>query len=451
MNGGRGGGGARGGDGRRGDRWRGERREHWQGAHRPVRRDPRQAVVFSSGGAKGAYAVGVLRAILTGASGTTDGPIEPSIYTGSSVGAYSAAVLCSRVEDSPLAALDRLERIWRREIANGDDGCGNGVYRLRGLPVQEIDLACLLRPVPGFFELAGDMAELSTAALFRAGRFATSGLPLPARLLDSVDLSAFFDGEPLHRLVRRTIDLDDLARSRHTLEIAASRWDIGVARVFSREDLVRLGHAPLVASMAIPGVFQPVEVEGAPYVDGAMTMATPLRPAIRAGADVLHAIYLDPLLTSSPVPRNPNTFDVLTRVFAILGAQRMNEDIDTARDVNRGLAALEGRLPEDDTEAVAALGQVHESLRRRRQEGRRHRHLTIHRYRPLGDLGSGADLLNFDLRQVDRLIERGYADAASHDCDESGCVRPARRRDGEGHRANGWSGDDLRPRRRRAW
>lgn len=425
----------------------GERR----GGRPHVRRDPRHAVVFSAGGAKGAYAVGVLRAILTGASGTADGALEPAIYTGSSVGGYCAAVLCSRSEDSPLAALDRLEEIWRRDIANDEMSCGNGVYRLRGLPVQEISLGCLMRPVPSFLDLVGDAAELSAAAAYRGRRFAASELPLPARLLESVDIAALFDASPMRRLVERTVDLDGLARSSHRLEVVASRWDTGMPRVFTRQDVVRLGHGPILASTAIPGIFHPVEVEGSPYVDGAMTMATPLRPAIRAGADVIHAIYLDPLLSNAPVPRNPNTFDVINRVFAILGAQRMNEDVRKARSVNRGLTALAGRLPADDTEAVATLGQAHETMRRRRRGGRRHRHLTIHRYRPLGELGNGADILNFDLRQVDRLIERGYADAAAHDCDESGCVRPGETADGAARGDNGWSGDDIRSRGRRPW
>lgn len=394
--------------------------------HRP---DPRSAVILSAGGAKGAYAVGVMRALFTGAAPTVRRPLDPGVLTGSSVGAFNAAVLASSPEPTMLRCLERLEQVWRRDIANGPGGCGNGVFRLRGLPVQELDAGCLLRPLRSVVEAAGDALVLGREGVRRSVRFALSDQPLPTRLLEAVDVEAFFDSDPMQRLVEQVIPLRALARTPRTLGVVASRWDIGEATVFSAEDIARrFGHAPILASMALPGIFPVVFIEGKPYVDGALSMNTPLKPAIRAGADLLHVVYLDPLLCRSDFPTSANTFDDVARTLAILNANRLNSDIRYAASINRGLELLRGDVEphpgEGSGELLAALGRSRETLRRR--DGPPHRHLVIHRYRPLGNLGSGADILNFSLRQIDALIERGYRETVEHDCSEAGCVIPGR-------------------------
>ena len=394
----------------------------------------RDAVILSSGAAKGAYALGVMRALFTGEAGGVEGRVDPDIFTGTSVGAYNAAIMSSAPGRPLLAALDRLEWLWRHRIANAPGGCGNGVFRLRGLPVQEIDLGCLERPFRAAAEVIEDYGVLATQGMERALRFARSRLPLPARLLETIDAAAFFDGRPVDRLIRSTLDLDDLARSRRRVAVATCRWSDGRARVFSKRQITgRFGFEPILASIAIPGLFPFVHIDGEPYVDGGLSMATPLKPAIRMGATHLHVIYLDPLLRDLEFPESANTLDVFTRVLAILMAENVNHDIRQARRINRGLsllrAARRGRgraldlkrkLGESDT--VAALGALHEDIGAVEPPEERLRHLVIHRYRPEGDLGGGAELLNFSLRQIDCLIDRGYEETVRHDCAESGCV-----------------------------
>ena len=55
-----------------------------------------------------------------------------------------------------------------------------------------------------------------------------------------------------------------------------------------------LGPRAILASAAIPGFFPPTEVGAQPFVDGGVVLNTPLVPAIEAGADILHVIYMDP-------------------------------------------------------------------------------------------------------------------------------------------------------------
>jgi NTE family protein len=384
------------------------------------------AVIQSGGGSKGAYGLGVMRALFTGASPATGyRPIDPEVFTGTSVGAYNAAIQASQPGVPAVDTLAYLERIWRQSIANTPGGCGNGVFRLRGLPIQELEPSCFLHPVSSMAQLAFDSVYLANQAMIRAVRFASSDLPLPGRLLDTPDISAFFDPLPLRSLIWSTVNLEGLRRSSKELAVATSNWQDGTNRVFWKDEIVANREIDaILASTAIPGIFPPVDVHGIPYVDGALTMNTPLKPAIRAGAEVLHVIYLDPLSAAAPTSRYTSTFEVITRIMAILNAEQIRQDIDKAQRINQGLAILRGeqRIPEDVGELLRRLPIAGEILRQMAGEPRRP--LIVHRYLPYGTLASGADLLNFSLSQIDTLIEQGYQDAVHHDCAASECLVP---------------------------
>ncbi len=169
--------------------------------------DPRGAMVLTSGGAKGAYAVGVMKALFTGASPATSYVrIDPGIYCGSSVGAYASAVLGSHPGMSAVAGIDLLERIWLTQIAQTLTSCGNGVFRIRGLP-QSINPACYLNPVADMLELASDGAFMVKEGFYHLMQFVNSDLPPAARFIESLDISAFFDSSPLLKLIEGTVDL----------------------------------------------------------------------------------------------------------------------------------------------------------------------------------------------------------------------------------------------------
>ncbi len=356
-----------------------------------------EAVVLSGGGAKGAYEVGVLQALIEGKSPATGfRPLVPEIYTGTSVGAYNASFLAAKGELPPVAVISELAELWRQRIADTPQSCGNGVYRLRGAPLQLGDPGCLLHPVEELSELTRDAAYFANYLFTRGTQFLLSPGPIPARLADSFDFAAFFSPEPFYELVRDTIDPQGL-RGSTALTIIASNWKLGAVRYFSGPEIAdRIGPAAIVASASIPGIFPPVPIDGVPYVDGGVVMNTPLKPAIRDGADVLHVVYLDPCVLEIPFPRYPNTLDTFYRLYATLQAQAFRRDIATVAAVN----------------LVAAAGGPH-------------RLLTVHNYRPQDDLGGALGMLDFRQEAVNSMIAQGYQDAVSHDCARSLCVMPS--------------------------
>ena len=397
---------------------------------RPV--DHSQALILSGGGAYGAYEVGVMTALLTGESPATGyAPLNPGIFTGTSVGAVNAALMVAFPGADICDVVRRLAGVWLDEIADSDRRCGNGVYRFRGNLLRYADLDCLAaNPALPFNELTQDGAFFAQDLFRRGVNFLISGGGLAERSLQFVDVSAFVDSDPLGQLLARTIPLEGIRRSDRALRVVATNWDTGEVKTFANADMTEeFGYAVLRGSAAIPGIFPPSYVAGDPYVDGGLVMNTPLKCAIQAGGTTLHVIYMDPDVRNMPLTRLQNTIDTLDRVFVINLATKINEDIDTAAWINEGMEAVEraGAGWEMSGAEARAFVRAAGQIERRMRAGGGYRKLTIHRYHPHDDLGGGIlGLLNFERGRMTGLIERGFADALNHDCAESHCILPAR-------------------------
>src|SRR5260370_25934880 len=59
-------------------------------------------------------------------------PLDPRIFTGTSAGAYIAAVLLSSEAEDPQGRIDHLERVWFDDVCDSPNREGNGVYHIRG-------------------------------------------------------------------------------------------------------------------------------------------------------------------------------------------------------------------------------------------------------------------------------------------------------------------------------
>jgi len=391
--------------------------------------DGKVGVVLSGGGAFAAYEVGVLRALVEGRSAASGHrPLAPQVVTGTSAGAFNAALIASR-GDRPLAeGLADVERVWLERVAAGP--CGNGVFRWRGSPFNFLELRCLLdNPFRFFWERVEDVSSL----LDLAARWAASFLARPGeedeeqRVLEVVNLSDFISTHPFPHLIRDTVDFDAVRRCYLEVRCIATDWNTGELRVFDNTDMSP-SRGPLIvmASSAIPGLFAPVSIPPSWFVDGGVLMNTPLSPAIHAGVTELHVIYLDPEIRHIPLGERQNTLGTFQRTLAIAMAGIMRRDIEAAERINRGLDLYrqyrQGVLPEDAGE----LHQVIEQIESRIASDRPYHHLTIHRYHPRELLGGPLGLLRFESEFIRTMLDRGYRDALEHDCAAAGCVVPAR-------------------------
>ncbi|MET0265414.1 MAG: patatin-like phospholipase family protein [Duganella sp.] len=75
------------------------------------------------------------------------------------------------------------------------------------------------------------------------------------------------------------------------------------------------------ASSAVPGVFQPVAINGRSYVDGGLVAPVPVRYAREMGADFVIAVNIS---TQADVQATVSSVDVIMQTFSIMG-QRINQ------------------------------------------------------------------------------------------------------------------------------
>ena len=217
---------------------------------------------MSGGGARAAYQVGVLRAISEILPPGTPNPF--AVICGASAGAINSAALA--VYASNLSqAVRRLERVW-------------GNFHVHH--VFRADVRGMLR----------NWLHWWSAMLF--GSF---GKRSPAALLDRA---------PLRRLLTRYLPCERIQQSVdaglvHAISIAASGYNSGQSVTFFQGASTiapwrranRVGCATeitvdhLMASSAIPFVFEAIRINRVDFGDGSMRQVAPLSPAIHLGAE----------------------------------------------------------------------------------------------------------------------------------------------------------------------
>jgi NTE family protein len=174
----------------------------------------------------------------------------------------------------------------------------------------------------------------------------------------------FIKGEALQTFVNQAVQ-------QRPLEKLNKRFAVVVTDLQSGEQtLFRVGNTGMAvrASSSVPGVFQPVTINGHEYVDGGLTSPVPVHAARSMGADVIIAVDI------SNVPRfgaTKDSFDIVLQSFAIMGKQLAGNELADADIVirpetgamrstdfnNRNLAIMEG-----EKAALAAIPSIKEKI-----------------------------------------------------------------------------------------
>jgi NTE family protein len=234
----------------------------------------KRALVLSGGGARGAYHVGVLEALV--AHGWMADGKGPDIIAGTSIGAINAAAIASG------RTIAELKRRW--------------------LGMHTEDVHQLSPDLP---PLARPLARLLLRSILTSEDHAPHE-PLPEENMSLTlggfrdRVSALFTAQPFRSLL-------DTAPWRHTLAswmdferinspdapallLTATDVQTGALRTFCNRtidgrphDVIAMEH--LLASSSIPMVYPWTEIDGAKYWDGAVLSNTPLGPIIDLAGD----------------------------------------------------------------------------------------------------------------------------------------------------------------------
>jgi len=148
----------------------------------------------------------------------------------------------------------------------------------------------------------GGAALQRVALQFEEG--AIADWSLPARGL--------FKGLALQDYVNRAVQQRPIEGLQHKLAIVATDLASGEMMVFERGNV---GMA-VRASSSVPGVFQPIQINGREYVDGGLVSPVPVRVARRLGADVVIAVDIG---RRPAAQSTAGTVDILLQTFAIMG------------------------------------------------------------------------------------------------------------------------------------
>ncbi|MEJ8568379.1 patatin-like phospholipase family protein [Elongatibacter sediminis] len=306
------------------------------GAHNADRAQSRRtALVLPGGGARGAYQVGVLRAI---AERIEPGSNPFPIICGVSAGAINAASLASHADEF-VTGIDRLEEFWSSMF------CGR-IYRTDALAVLRSALQW-------------------AASLPLGGRW----VPHPPSLLDNRPLRHFLESalqlEGIDRSIRNgALHGVAVTASGYTCASAVSFYQAAPsvepwqrARRFGQPASLAVDH--LLASAALPLIF-PAERIGQEYFgDGGMRMITPLSPAIHLGADRLLVISTRDE-HPDPSPEHPAPYPSLGEIGGYLldtiFMDTLNSDLNRLNRINRTLSLVPPeRRPETGLKPIRSL------------------------------------------------------------------------------------------------
>jgi len=122
----------------------------------------------------------------------------------------------------------------------------------------------------------------------------------------------FIKGDALQNFVNRAVQNRPLEKLNKPFAVVVTDLRSGSAVVF------RTGNTGMAvrASSSVPGVFQPVIINGREYVDGGLVSPVPVRAARELGADVVIAVDI----SSKPqFGRTRDSVDVLLQTFTIMG------------------------------------------------------------------------------------------------------------------------------------
>lgn len=229
------------------------------------------ALVLSGGGAKGAYEAGVAAAFV-------ERGLPIRLVAGSSAGALNAAMIAS-------GRADRLEAMWRSITREQ-------VYTLR-------------------------------APVFFAGF-----LPGWLTMLALNETSSLFDPAPLRDLITASLDFNRLRASPVRLLVTATDLARREKRVFDNRSVTV---DALMAASAVPGLFPPVEVDGALLMDGGLTGRAPVLEALEADASLARVVVV---MSYAPAERGAEPTSMrlaLEESFELIMVHQIRRDTELAR------------------------------------------------------------------------------------------------------------------------
>jgi len=291
----------------------------------PERQQKKTGLVLSGGGARGAYQVGVLKAISELYPKQAANPF--SIISGTSAGALNAVALASSANNFRLG-VKKVERIWSN------------------LSVEQVVKS-------GHRDIAMNAFRFFIS-LFNSGVGAGRSVSL-------------LDNEPLGELLQSVIRFDNLQKRidaglLDAVSVTTTSYVTGSSVSFfqGKEELTRwhrtkrigirdkIGVEHLMASAAIPGVFPAVKIGKEYFGDGSMRQLAPLSTALRLGAERIVVIGVRGHNREPVEPKrnhSPSVAQIVGHVFSSAFIDSLESDLENLQRVNELVGMAQNEAP----------------------------------------------------------------------------------------------------------
>ena len=280
------------------------------------------ALILPGGGARGAYQVGVLKAV----SELTVAGLNPfPVICGTSAGSINAVVLASHAHEFS-TGIERLEQFWRGMF------CAR-VYRTDAWTVFKSGMRFALTL------LSGGLIKMD-----------------PKAFLDNMPLRLFLESHLQLEGIQTALDLGALrgvavTASGYTSATATSYFQAqdhidGWQRTRRRGLASKLNVHHLLASAALPILFPAERIGNEYFGDGGMRMVAPLSPAIHLGANRIMVIGTrdeKPDLPPESPAEYPSAGEIGGYLMDTIFMDTLNADLARMRRINKTLELI----PED--------------------------------------------------------------------------------------------------------
>ncbi|MDQ8046167.1 MAG: patatin-like phospholipase family protein [Solirubrobacteraceae bacterium] len=296
------------------------------GTDRRSSKPPRVAVVAAGAGARGAYEAGALSVLIPWLDARG---LRPSVFVGTSAGAINAGLLAATAnlpaDQSAQALVNfwsgvRVEDVFRAPLRSGPGTALRYLGQIAGLPGSGVT----------------SLLDNAPLAAFARATFEPYGPLLRENVADGTVVAlalAATDG------AERTTMFCDLAPGVALPQTSSGRAiDYRAAAITDRH---------VLASSAIPALFEPVELDGEWFTDGGVRLNVPLSPAVKFDPTHVVVVATHPATYPDAAPgpsRRPDVVDSAAAVLSSALADRMVEDLLTFDKLNRVAASA----PDDD-------------------------------------------------------------------------------------------------------